>query len=327
MWRTKGRGGLPLVARAAPAALVPVTLTERQTRRRGTGAGPVLPEGLIVLRAGARLMGGGGGGGDRVGRGGSSGGLKAAVKTAGWFGRVIRSASSIGSASFHQGGGVDAFGDDDDSDLSVDFESEDARRGVGTRPPQQGGANASAAAAGAASAAVVAAVPTGAGMNAWEKKAGEQVQVKSRGLVLRRGIRVWCAVSWARFPPPSQPGDLPTYFPSFFGASADSQFACLSKLSKLSKACRSETVLVISTLRSLEPQDVSRGVVGQDERRGAGGTQPGPSLRERGRDLMKGGGSEGARGRVPVLEQCVWGQVHTGIWNSYEVGVPAFLAW
>lgn len=71
-----------------------------------------------------------------------------------------------------------------------------------------------------------------------------------------------------------------------------------------------------------------------EELEGEGDVPLSPGLLRRGRRVLRDTGVVLRRGRtaadrkahavglnrVPLLKQCVWGQVHTGIWDSYEVG-------
>lgn len=83
---------------------------------------------------------------------------------------------------------------------------------------------------------------------------------------------------------------------------------------------------------SIHKQEVSRGSVVEDQDVEEGEGLPSPGLFRRGRRvsrvvLNRGRGAAGRKAhalglnKIPVLKQCAWGQVHTEIWNSYEVGL------
>lgn len=95
--------------------------------------------------------------------------------------------------------------------------------------------------------------------------------------------------------------------------------------------------VVVCFCSSVHKQEVSRGSVVEEQDCEQRESLLPPSLSRPGRRVPQGMGAilRGGRraadrtaravglNKVPVLKQCVWGQVHTGIWDSYEVRLLA----
>eukprot|EP00903_Cladosiphon_okamuranus_P018197 g16740.t1 len=196
-------------------------------------------------RATSMLDDDGEGGGDGGGSGSESTGRRSQKgRAAGWFGKVLKSASSIGLMSFDDGGGVDAFDDvddEDDDDASDDFESEDGGEGAKLKSSESGQAK--------------------------ELVADEEMGARGKELSDARNhfgeVRHGSIIEWL-----NDKGEAP-----------------------------------------LSPGLLRR------RRRVLGDTG---AVMKKGRGAADRSARTIGLHKIPLLKECVWGQVHSGIWDSYE---------